>query len=165
MKTIGIVNSFKKHSAKWVNILNDFFKGDLFCVAQSASWYKRGPYDCEEGEGHFFYRSFFLLIFWTYSYFSMFMKDNTICSEEQLYHKAIYYFTSIETLATCFDQLIANTILWKEMLRKTYLRHFARLFFDFPFLGFRFLLFLCNMKNIILILEIWKLFLISMVAK
>lgn len=44
---------FKKHSAKWLNILKDFIKGDLLCVAQSASWYKRGPYSCQDGEGHF----------------------------------------------------------------------------------------------------------------
>lgn len=69
---------------------------------------KGGHMIWEEGEGHFFTVLFFCWIFLTYSYFSMFMKDNTICSEEQLYHKAISYFTSIETVATCFDQLIAE---------------------------------------------------------
>ena len=58
---------------------------------------KRGPDDCQCGEGHLdsslFSVEFFSL---TYSYFSTFTTDDTICSEAQLYHKAICYFTNIE---------------------------------------------------------------------
>lgn len=115
---------------------------------------KGGHMIWEEGEGHFFTVLFFCWFFLTYSCFSMFMKDNTICSEEQLYHKAISYFTSIETVATCFDQLIAEMKTFcrnEDFLQSCFF--FSFLFFFFIF----FLLFLCNMKDIILILEIRKL--------
>lgn len=115
-------------------------------MAQSASWYKRGPYDLRRRRRTIFTVLLFCWFFLTYSYFSMFMKDNTICSEEQLYHKAISYFTSIETVATCFDQLIAE------------MKTFCKIVFFFHSFFFHFfLLFLCNMKDIILILEIRKL--------
>ena len=46
----------------------------------------------------FFDSSLFSVEFFslTYSYFSTFTTDDTICSEAQLYHKAICYFTNIE---------------------------------------------------------------------
>lgn len=123
-------------------------------MAQSASWYKRGPYDLRRRRRTFFYGSFFLLIFFNiflffYVYEGQYnLLRGTAVPQSYLLLYKYWNCSHLFWSAHCRNE---------DFLQKW--RLFAKLFF-FPFLfffSFFFLLFLCNMKDIILILEIRKL--------